>query len=173
MDPRIDNKILRSSTDSELASYFRNLVTRVDNKTICNHILAGISSESLPPRILPVWINGFADESSLITSLHYEHSISVRSIAIKCFGRRLRRENYISLWNAVGGTRGLVELFQNLSVTDVELFCHALGRSSTCSFATESRQAALTELVKSLASDFFPDAVVRNPERRPLLKYYC
>ena len=97
----------------------------------------------------------------------------VRRAAIKRFRRRIHGEDkFVHVWNEVGGTQGLLTLFAELSVNDVRLFCRILGRSSTWVSGRDVRQIYMTELVESLASDHFADAKFKNPENRPLLKYY-
>ena len=172
MGSDLNNKVLRNSNDAELVTYFRGVLRYVGNKSVSDHLLAGIYSEALPLRILPVWLNGFANEISLAAALQYEHSITARKIAIKRFGRRLKGRNVAGLWDAIGGTQGLIDLFQRLSVHDVALFCRMLARSSTWSTGQSARRERLTELLKGLASDYFLDTQYENSERRPLLRYY-
>jgi hypothetical protein len=173
MDLSIDNTILRNCTNREVAQYFKSIHKGLEVRAVFDHLSRCIQSESLPPRIFGIWILGFADDTSLPELMKYPHSRCVRAAATGRLGRRLRTRHFQDVWKAVGGPRSIVQLMTELSVWDVGHLCRVLGRSGTVKIAREERRDALSELVKALASDYFPESSLKNTETRPLLHLYA
>ena len=172
MESTIDNSLLRESTAPEIANYFKGLHSRLKTRTVLDHLLNSVELESLPPRFVSIWIHGFSDAASLPSALHSEHSRGVRKAAILRLGKRLRSEKFMETWRALGATQGIVQLFSELPVHDVDLFCRCLGRTSTCNKAQVERREHMTELLKALASNHFKDSAVSNTDKRALLGCY-
>ena len=173
MDARVENKILRESTPLDVINYLRQQLSRIENKTLFDHLLASVSADSLPPRVVSIWLRSLADDVSVAAALRFRDSATVRKVAIQQFGKRLRSTEVSGIWHAVGATGGLLQIFAEFSVDDVDSLCRAMRRCSSTIVGKEVRRQYMSELVKALASNHFPDSSFKNPETRPLLKYYC
>ncbi|KAK3052113.1 hypothetical protein LTR09_006705 [Extremus antarcticus] len=173
MASTIDNGLLRNSTGPELTEYFQRLLTGLDGRVIFKHLLDSIYSEAISPRVATIWIHGFADTEQLLEAIQYEHSRMVRRTAIRRFCRSFNSNDFPHIWKTAGGPAGLLQLMTKLSVRDVAQLCRRLAAIATRRAHLELRQRCMTELVKALASDFFPESALKNPERRPLLRYYA
>lgn len=163
----IDNRILRTASFPDLAKYYKQVLARIENERVTDYLLAGLATDALPFRSVSVWIAGFADAASISKALRYDESAGVRRLAIKRFARCLRSEKQMTaVLDAVGGISGLVKLFAELSVHDVQSFCEALGHTCTWIVAQDKRRALLTQFAQALISE-------ANPDTRTFIKFYA
>lgn len=173
MKPELDHDLLRTGTGAQVFEHMRQVLRLADATRVFQHVLESIESEAIPGRVAAIWIHGIADVPSLVNIMEYQHSKTVRHAAITRFGLKLRSRNFLDVWKKSGRTLGLVQLMKNLSVRDISHLCAVLGRTATTRSCVEERQKCMDSLLKTLASDFFPDSPSKNPECRPLLKHYA
>ena len=172
----LDHRFLRTSHPRHIGPYLHNTITEAQFSTndISQELLDAVIIQSLPPRVYELWLYACPDETAVVLGLQQDKSVLLRRGAIKAFRQWFRTSRCVNIWQAVGGTEGIVVLLAKFSVNHVREFSKRLGRCSTSTPMREERQALVTELMYSLASRFFPDAAkVQNPDERPLWKSYA
>ena len=86
--------------------------------------------------------------------------------ALRQLWKGLRRaDRFASVWAALGGTQGVVDIMADSSVRDVKALCRCLALTASAPAARAERQARLAELVRLLTA---PDA----PDKRPMRCFY-
>jgi hypothetical protein len=152
------------------------LVTESTSSTnaISRELLNAVTNQSLPPQSYELWLCACPDETAIVLGLQQPQSVLVRRGAIKAFKRWFRTSKCVDIWNAVGGTGGIVAMLADFSVNHVRELCKVLGQCNTSKALRDERQKLVTELMYSLASRIFPaSAKVHNPDERPLWKSYA
>jgi hypothetical protein len=169
MAPQLDNGTIRKSSPPQLAKYFQECLESSDWKTVSDHLLASVTSGSIPPSVFHVWLSVCKDAGAVGAALRQDISLLVRHVAIRRFGKWLRTEDgFPAIWKASGEAKGLVDLMATFSVNEVTLMCETLALSRTSHFAARQRQKALSELYNTLIGV----AATPNPDTRPLLPLY-
>ena len=173
MKHKLNNNVLRSSAPAELATYFRTTLKESNTKAITGQLLTAIAVESVPPKsVFSVWLSACQDPACLVDAMRQEHSLAVRKLAIRHFGKWLRGPGFAVVWATMGGTQGVLDFLATISVNEVRLFCRVIGRTSTSGIVREQRQSVVTELLTALACDHFPETKLGTTDRRPLLRQY-
>ena len=95
----------------------------------------------------------------------------IRLLGIEQLKSSLKSTRWEKLWDGLGGTVGLLDIFSDLSVVEVKAACKAIGRCARGADVA-SRRARVTELFKGLHPDIFPDATAKTNDLRPLTKFY-
>lgn len=173
MESKLNNHTIRNSEPKELAKYLRSALQATDSGSISTHLLAAVASESLPSTVFSTWLSVCVDLAALDDALRQEHSILVRKLAIDRFGKLIRTSRLQAAWSAVGGTQGLLHFLAMASVNEVKRFSRTVGRSGTSITARRERQGLVTELLKALAHEHFPETKLRSTDGRPLLRHYA
>jgi hypothetical protein len=172
----LDHQLLRTSHPRHTGPYLHRIVTEKKNNTnaISRELLSAVTNQSLPPQAYELWLCACPDETAIILGLQQPQSVLVRRGAIKAFKRWFRTSKCVAIWNAVGGTKGIVAMLADFSVNHVREFCKVLGQCNTSEALRDERQKLVTELMYCLASRIFPtSAKVQNPDERPLWKSYA
>jgi hypothetical protein len=86
-------------------------------------------------------------------------------------GKTLCSSRWKHIWDGLGGTAGLLNIFADLSVHDVRTACKLLAKSGRGKHALEKRPY-ITELFMGLQPNMFLDAPFKTTDRRPLAKFY-
>lgn len=173
MELELDYGLLRNGTGGEVYEHLRQALRSADATPIFQQLLRSVETDAIPGRVTTIWIHGIADVPTLINAIRYRHSKTVRHAAIRRFGLKLRSRDFHQVWEDAGGITGLVQLMTVLSVRGVAHLCSVLGRTATAPSAVAERQNCMDNLLKTLASNFFPGSHSKNPETRPLLERYA
>ncbi|KAM0706505.1 hypothetical protein Q7P35_005832 [Cladosporium inversicolor] len=172
----LDHRLLRTSHPKHAGPYLHKIVTegQISTNAISQELLDAVTKQLLPPRVYELWLCACPDETAIVLGLQQDKSVQVCRGAIKAFRRWFRTSRCADIWQAVGGTAGIVESLATFSVNHVREFSKILGQCGTSTVMREERQALVTELMYSLASRFFPkSAKVQNPDERPLWTFYA
>lgn len=166
-----DHAFLRHAHPKEVALHLRTIAQKQQEspESISRQLLHAIETELVPPMVYALWTSSCPDDSATVAGLRQSSSIIVRSSAIRNFRRKFRTSNCGGIWNALGGTEGILALLAEFSVIHVKEFCKAVARCSTSNHARGERQALVTELLEAL----IPGPKFRTKDRRPLLDYYA
>ncbi|KAM3415034.1 hypothetical protein BST61_g10169 [Cercospora zeina] len=168
----MDHSVLRASEPAELARYLQGQGAQHGIPAVTRDLLKGIETESLPPTIYGIWLTATGDCQAVHAGLIQHFSRSVRHASIVKFGRLFRSRRAQELWQAVGGTLGIVAFLSHTAVRDVKQFCHEVGRTWSSRVAVEARQQLVDELYGALVQQNFNPSAVRILERRPLKAHY-
>ncbi|KAL4888580.1 hypothetical protein BDV59DRAFT_188198 [Aspergillus ambiguus] len=144
---------------AEAAEYFRSLVLEVSEKQahetntiLLNHVHNG----AISPKIFAIWLFRAHPQfpSILRCALLDESSAGVRHAGINALKCAMKRDHWREKgWDAVGGTTGLKEIFERLSVQELNYLARAIGSCSSVRDA--SRSQAVDELLELLIPNFF------------------
>ncbi|KAF2469510.1 uncharacterized protein BDR25DRAFT_335021 [Lindgomyces ingoldianus] len=172
MGPVLDLGRLRaSSTPLESSKYFRHLLASSSVETLSLQLLEAVERGSLEPSIFDIWLGVTKSPSAISLALKQNVSIQIRKSGIKRVGKQLRSSKWKETWDGLGGIRGLLDLFVDLSVLEVKQMCYAIARSAV-GYDVEEKRKRTTEFLKALLSDEFPETEHRNPDPRPMAQYY-
>lgn len=166
--------LLCNGAHGKVAQYFISILEerRVSFQEVSRLLLEAVQRESIPPRIVSIWLKVCQEPLCATYALRSE-SLHVRRLAIEHIGRWVRSKEIAEIWTALGDTKGIVNLMATMSVAEVKAICLAFGRSSTSNKVREARQARMSELLRVLASEYFPDSTLTNPDSRHILRLYC
>lgn len=97
---------------------------------------------------------------------------------IKECGRALARpEKWESMWKAMGGTKGVISIFEKISVAELVALVGIIGRCNrgrnSNKEATEEREKTLEEFICALLPSHYPESKFRSLEKRPVENYYA
>ncbi|KAI9662740.1 MAG: hypothetical protein M1831_002783 [Alyxoria varia] len=168
----LDYQLLLRTDSFTCARHLMRVVRSHGEEEVSNQLLDAVEAEQLPPTIMPLWLSVVHTHGPIKDSLIQEHSAFTRQSAIKHVSKYLRGSGWHRLWEAFGGTLGLLSLFATLSVDHVRQLARAIGSSSKTAARSTQRQFAVTELFECLFSRFYLRATYRNPDNRPLEKCY-
>ncbi|KAM0816236.1 hypothetical protein AB5N19_02038 [Seiridium cardinale] len=167
--PQLDNKIIRSSVPPELARYLQTQLKSSHWKTISDHLVASVATGSIPPDVFQVWLAVCKSADAIVAALRQDVSVLARHVAIRRFGKWLRRDaDFSAIWTAVGQVKGLVDLMAAFSVDHVRVLCQTISFSCRATGAVTQRQQAMSELYDTLHGK----GEVPNPDARPLESFY-
>jgi hypothetical protein len=172
----LDHHFLRTTHPQHAGPYLHNIAQEkhVNTIAISQELLHATAIESLPPRVYKLWLCACPDTTAIILGLRQTHSNLIRTAAIRAFHKWFRTARCVDIWNAMGGTEGIIDMLATFSVDHVTDFSKQVGRCNNSQTIREERQGLATALMYSLASRFFPEsAKVSNPDRRPLLDSYA
>ncbi|PPJ60401.1 hypothetical protein CBER1_08005 [Cercospora berteroae] len=172
MSSGMDHSVLRTGEPAKLARYFQAQGAQLGVQAVTKELLEGIENESLPPTIYGIWLNASGDCQAVQEGLIQHFSRSVRHASSIKFGRLLRSHRAKEVWQAVGGTLGIVAFLSQAAVRDVKQFCHEIGRTWSSGVAVEVRQHLVDELYEALVQQNFSPSVIKVLERRPLKAHY-
>jgi hypothetical protein len=172
----LDHHFLRTTHPCQAGPYLHKFAQEQQANTtaISQELLHATAIESLPPRAYKLWLCACPDATAIILGLRQTHSNIIRTAAIRAFHKWFRTAKCVDIWNAMGGTEGIVDMLSTFSVDHVTDFSKQVGRCNNSQALKDERQSIATDLMYSLASRFFPEsAKVSNPDRRPLLDSYA
>jgi hypothetical protein len=167
-----DARRIRTSTLAELRDYYNELARTADSDSITAQLLQAVERGSIPPLAFAPWLGVSKSPSVIREALRQRVSVSIRKFAIKQLRLVFSSSRWKEVWDGVGGTAGLLDIFSDLSVLEIPAICKALGRQGRHK-QNIGKSECLTELFKSLQPDWFSDAPYKTKDRRPLAKYYA
>ncbi|KAF3904848.1 hypothetical protein ABW20_dc0105631 [Dactylellina cionopaga] len=162
----LDHNILRSSHPGEVAQYLRRSCTESSEEVITEQLLATVESGSLPPHIFGIWLS--SSPYALGPALKQNFSVRLRVYGIKRLGKSLLSSKWKETWEGLGGTEGLIQLFCEFSVPDIQNACILIALSAKGKDLYEKREK-FTELLRALLHQ---NLEIINPDQRSLSKYY-
>ncbi|KAF1823805.1 uncharacterized protein K489DRAFT_379804 [Dissoconium aciculare CBS 342.82] len=168
----VDNGVVREADHKALAKYFLSILAAEPQSSaaISKHLLASVEGEAIPPRIFAIWLSVCTEPHGAVDTFQ-STSVDVRKLGIVHIGKWIRSERFSDLWTALGETHGVLQLMAKLSIAEVKSLCLAFARAHNLA-AEEVHRDKMSELLISLASDYFPEAKFRNPDSRPIVKLY-
>lgn len=164
----MDASFLLTADPKALAQYLRDNLARLGSEKVTQDLLTKIDIELLPPRIFSSWLSAGGDCEAIREGLGFQNSQCVRRASIAHFGRLFRTVRVNDIWNAIGGTVGIVDYLAVASVCDLKSFCSQIRRSATAEVSTPSRVALVDELYRALRDAAVSDAGCTKPDQRPL-----
>lgn len=172
MESKLDNAIIRQLEPPGLALYFRRILTTNSEAAVSAHLLEAVKYGSVTPMIFCIWLTIAKLPSSLSDALTQEHSLVVRRVAIKQFGKELKGSRWRITLDELGGTSGLLSLIAQFSVVEVQLFVKTVARYVKGVEVDEKRER-VEELLRGLLPRLFPDMPHKSPDGRPLTSHYA
>ena len=172
MESKLDNAIIRQLEPPGLALYFRRVLTTTSEAAVSGHLLEAVKYGSVTPVVFCIWLTIAKSPSSLSDALTQEHSLIVRRVAIKQFGKELKGNRWRTILDELGGTPGLLSLIAQFSVVEVQLFVKTVARYVKGVEVDEKRER-VEELLRGLLPRLFPDTPHKSPDGRPLTKHYA
>lgn len=122
-------------------------------RTITSQLLNDIHEGAIPSEIFRIWLPLTAQQvPSLIgVALLDKVSNGVRESGIEAFRKGMSRDTWREdTWDAVGGTQGLVNIFQSISIVHVQKLSRAIGESNY------SKDPTKTSKIEELAQILIP-----------------
>ena len=167
----LDYQLLLRAEPSQIAQHLRNALVQQSEDQVSNDILNAVKIELIPPTVLPTWLSVVQSPTPIKHALLQNLSRFGRRAAIVRLGKYLRTTQWRRIWDALGGTKGHIGIFAELSVEHVRLLARAIGASSRGTSCSE-KDEAVSELFKCLLPQHYPEAILKNPDARPLQGYY-
>ncbi|KAH6644254.1 hypothetical protein C7974DRAFT_349019 [Boeremia exigua] len=171
MHSSINTYRLRALAEDELPSEFKSLQLRLSDQIITQELLDAIERGSLLTTTFEAWFRVCQTPTIVEQSLKQKLSLYIRSLGIARLKTGLESTHWEKLWEGLGGTAGLLEIFSDLSVHEVKAACKAIGRCVKDGDTTRKRER-VTELFKGLHPKAFPDATAKTNDLRPLTGFY-
>ncbi|KAH7398509.1 hypothetical protein BKA66DRAFT_546066 [Pyrenochaeta sp. MPI-SDFR-AT-0127] len=167
----VDAKRIRTSTLAQLRQYYKELSDQGSDEELTEQLLQTIERGLIPPHTFALWLGVSKSRHTIRDALLQNKSIIVRGLALKQLQADLRSSTWRETWDGVGGTTGVLEIFADLSVLEVRDACKVIGRSAKGADLTAKREC-FTHLFKGLHPSYFPNAIYKTADQRPLKKYY-
>ncbi|KAH7091347.1 hypothetical protein FB567DRAFT_518470 [Paraphoma chrysanthemicola] len=162
---------IRRCKRRELCDYFKTLPYQDRADEVTQQLLQAIERGSITPATFATWLGVSKSVNALVQALRQRFSVIVRKDAVKHLGKSFRSPRWKIVWDGLGGTSGLLNVFSQLSVHEVREACKALGRCGKGSDFLEKRKV-ITELFLGLQPSEFPKAPFKSTDKRPLAKHY-
>jgi hypothetical protein len=166
----LDTNRIRRSTHNQLSEYYKELNHKTNNH-VSQQLLQAIERGSIAPQTYQTWLGVTESTHAIDLGLQQSFSVIVRRQSIKHLSKALRSARWKDTWGGLGGTRGLLDVFRDLSVNDVKETCKEL-RSVGKGEDLQEKRACITELFKGLQPSVFLDAPFKSTDERPLARHY-
>ncbi|KAF3925183.1 hypothetical protein ABW20_dc0102657 [Dactylellina cionopaga] len=168
----LSTSTIRVSEADETARYLQKLLAESSDENVTRQLIQAVEQSSLPPSIYAIWLSVSHAPITIHQALKQNVSNHIRKLALHRLQRLLATTQWKGIWDGLGGTQGLLDLFSDLSVSEVRDACHAIGQSSKKSDSDEKRHT-FSDFVKALfGRRLFPEATYQSPDERSLAKYY-
>ncbi|GAQ35314.1 hypothetical protein AtubIFM54640_002288 [Aspergillus tubingensis] len=160
----------------QAANYFRSLISDEVSETrvldINRYLIRCVHDGGITPKIFAVWLFLAHPKFPCILedALRDEVSRGVRKTGINVLKCALRTDQWWKNgWEAVGGTAGLKDIFEKLSIQEARCLARAIGSCSNTS--DPLLQQVIDELLHRLLPDFFESSSTPVPgDSQQLLK---
>lgn len=178
MDLSVDAAILRTVALEELPSELESLRLRTSDESITKQLLNAVGRGSISTPVFGIWIGVCKSPYVIQQALIQKLSVRIRHLGIKQLRRSLESPQWEQVWQGIGGTAGLLEIFSDLSVEEIKAVCKAISRCTSDGDLTRKdehlteKRERVTELFKSLHPAQFPEVGIKSRDLRPLTKYY-
>ncbi|PYH29176.1 uncharacterized protein BO87DRAFT_345320 [Aspergillus neoniger CBS 115656] len=160
----------------QAANYFRSLISHEVSETqvldINRYLLRCVHDGGITPKIFAVWLFLAHPKFPCILedALRDEASRGVRKTGINVLKCALRTDQWWKNgWEAVGGTAGLQDIFEKISIQEARSLARAIG---SCSNTTDPLlRQAIDELLHRLLPNFFKSSSTQfSGDSQQLLK---
>jgi hypothetical protein len=170
----VDFKILLQSPAHEIGTYLRDEVKSQHPDEISKELFTAAENDLIPPTVVDVWISVASKSGNTIAlALQQKFSVNLRSTAIKRFAKQLRGERYWEQnWTALGGTQGVLDLLSTFSIEHLKDFLRLILRRMHGG-QSDAKRVVVTELLKGLLPDLYPDSPLKTTDTRPLISTYA
>ncbi|KAF3231533.1 hypothetical protein TWF192_000977 [Orbilia oligospora] len=158
----LDTASIRSGNEHEVARYLRDLSREGDAENATQQLIDAVERGSIAPSTLKIWLSISHEPAILKKAFQQNASVRIRKIAIDQLEKLLKSRKWKETWDGLGAVEGFVNLLRNLSTSDVQDICRAIG-SSTKGEDSERREA-ITDLFEALES--------QTLDTRPLAECY-
>ena len=165
----IDIDLLLRSDSSSVVNHLRTTSREYGEERVSYALLAAIRSQNLPSALMSTWMSVAHAPSVIREALLQTSSIFSTNAALKRVARFLQTTQWHDMWDALGSTQGLLNIFARLSVDHVKMLTRAIGARGKTSPAKE---AVVDDLFKCASSTLFADAALPNPDPRQLQIHY-
>lgn len=171
MTTTLNTQLFRTITTEDTRKELEALRSKASDDTITEQLLDAIERGSLQTPIFAAWLGVCKNSNVVEKSLRQKTSVRIRYLGIKQLKNGLESAQWRVLWDELGGTAGLLSVFCDLSVSEIQAICKAIGRSARVG-DIDNKRACVTELFEGLHPSAFPDAKSKTTDSRPLTKYY-
>jgi hypothetical protein len=148
---------------SELASHFKSIIDAVSTQQqhsvtdAHNHLIAQVQNGAIPPVTFNVWLPLVLrhDPSLLRSVLLDEGSQGIRNAGIKALKRALKGKQWKEDgWNAIGGVKGLKEIFEVFGVWESRELARAIGASNRTK--NSEKTVVIDEIIQLMMPNLLP-----------------
>jgi hypothetical protein len=167
----LDTRRVRCTITSQLHSYYKDFLGQASEELGTQQLLRAIERGSIAPTTFAPWLSITKSPFVIVQGSRQNFSVIVRQASTMYLGKTLRSSQWKRIWDGLGGTAGLLELFSDMSVHDVRIACKLLAKCARGKDALEKRRC-VTELFMGLQPHLFSDAPFKTTDRRPLAKFY-
>ncbi|KAF2795876.1 hypothetical protein K505DRAFT_272583, partial [Melanomma pulvis-pyrius CBS 109.77] len=171
MPTTLDTSLIRASAPAEVAQYLQKLRPASSDEKITEDILQAIECGSILPSVFAVWLGVSRSPAVVKEAWKQKFSVQIRRAGTKRLSKFLRSSQWRQTWKCLGDTQGLLDLFSDFSVHEVLDVCLAIS-SSTKGQDLEAKRLKVTELLKALLPQLFPNTQHQTSDPRPLFKLY-
>lgn len=171
MSKIIDPGFFRTLDVKETRKELEALRLKASNEAITEQLINAIEHGSLPTSVFAAWLSVCKTPNVVERSLRQKSSVHIRFLGIEQLKSGLASAQWKDFWDGLGGTAGLLNIFSDLSVWEVQFACMAIGRSARVG-DVGSKRAYITELFQGFHPGSFPNARTKTTDSRPLSKYY-
>jgi hypothetical protein len=169
-------ELIRNGTGKEVVAHFNELREFNTDIAICQSLFELVDKEYVSPHHFSVFVPWSKCPDTIGLCIRSSPSCFIRNQGIKQFGKALiDAEEWEPAWEAMGGTRGLVDLCAGLSVIDVKALLGVIGRCNIGQRRVEAREKAIEELLLALLPLHYGNHFglkLKNNDERPL-EIYC
>jgi len=172
----LDIPLIREANAKDFVTYLDELRENLSETTICQLLLEAIDLEYLPPTILNAFLGWSQSAETIALCIHDGKSSFAVQSGIKEFGKAMTDPDLWELvWAANGGTRGMMDIFAKISVTDVNLLATAIGHCNRVpqKDRTRSRETAVEDLLQALLPLHYPASKLQSLDKRPIGHYFA
>ena len=175
MDTVMDSSSLLRLSPRDLVLHLRRESEKYSVSSVSTHLLKLIELEALPPTAFNGFVTSVESPCPVKDALWQRHSKQVRYAAIRRFGKNLKSVHWEDAWQEVGGTEGLLDLFSQISVSEVKEISVVIGSCQGRSAVKNGieRQRRVTELLQCLMSPLYPSSAHESRDQRPLHGRYA
>ena len=164
--------IVRDAKHGELARVYMAMREDMSDMDITKLVFEAIREESLSPTVAGTWLTVSQSNEALAQALHQDYSCLVRKVAIKEFGRKMRKGSWEDIWETLGGIDGMIATFARFSVLEVKQIATVIGHCRKGQ-PRPKREQCVQELLRNLVLYCHTDSGSKNVDKRPLLQHYA
>jgi hypothetical protein len=167
----LSTNLIRVSAPAEIAQHLRSVRTACADYEITQNLLREVEHGSIQPSSYAIWLGVSRSPVAVREALKQKFSIQIRQFGIKRLSKLFRSMKWNDTWDLLGGTQGLLVLFSDFSVLEIQNVCRTIG-ASTKGPGLEAKREKVTELLKALLPQIFSDTPHQTPDPRPLFRLY-
>ncbi|KAK8066175.1 hypothetical protein PG997_012922 [Apiospora hydei] len=173
MDPA---RLLGVDND-KVVPYFNELKQQgLSTLTIAEELLRLVKSETLPPYLLAILLSWAKSAEVLTRCLVGEEAAAsrgIRRVALRKLGYLLADPTiWEEIWEALGGTVGIVDLFARSSVEDVKVLASAISFGGRKLNKPAEQAAAAADLLRALVPTHYKSDH-QSTDKRPIQHNYA